>query len=261
MRIKMTAGWLLGVTLWVAPAWSLAGPNMAESMYNKPTGNFDKTQSTGEQFCWNGAFSLSDFLGQYEATGDTAWLDWGVKYYDALLGKMATGPDGYKGWIGPYIYDGHYCSYFNQVTAKRTPAFQRLDVSGEVEIPAVYAQFPLGDVRTVTFAAVLPPAFSLGEKAVIACKLSEPGDLDVALYSADGRTRLATLLDRREKGGPTGHEGVVAAAFPEAGPPGGAKLSPGEYRVRWTVAGDGYREFPFTLRPAKPLPATGRPRS
>jgi hypothetical protein len=143
-------------------------------------------------------------------------------------------------------------SYFNQVTAKTTPRFQRLDVSGEVEIPAAYAQFPMGDVRTVTFAAVLPPAFSVGEKAVIACKLSEPGDLEVALYSADGQTRLATLLHRREKAGPTGHEGVVAVAFADAGSPGAAKLSPGEYRVRWTVAGDGYREFPFTLRPAKP---------
>jgi hypothetical protein len=143
-------------------------------------------------------------------------------------------------------------SYFNQVTAKTTPRFQRLDVSGEVEIPAVYAQFPMGDVRTVTFAAVLPPAFSMGEKAMIACKLSEPGDLDVALYSADGQTRLATLLHRREKGGPTGHEDVVAVPFPNASSSGAAKLSPGEYRVRWTVAGDGYREFPFTLRPAKP---------
>ncbi len=57
--------------------------------------------STGEQFCWNAGYSMGQFLTAYEASHDTAWLDWGVRYYDWCLDKMAAGPDGYKGWIGP----------------------------------------------------------------------------------------------------------------------------------------------------------------
>ena len=41
----------------------------------------------------------------FQASGDRAWLDWGVRYYEYLLDQMQTGPDGYKGWIGPYEYD------------------------------------------------------------------------------------------------------------------------------------------------------------
>jgi hypothetical protein len=67
-----------------------------------------KGDSTGEGFCWQAAYSMGDFLEGYQATGDTAWLDAGVKYYDFLLDRMAVGPDGYKGWIGPFVYNNKY---------------------------------------------------------------------------------------------------------------------------------------------------------
>lgn len=62
-------------------------------------------QVTGEGFCWHAAYSADTFVTGYLAYGDTAWLDQGVRYFDWLAGLMATGPDGYKGWIGPFIYD------------------------------------------------------------------------------------------------------------------------------------------------------------
>ncbi|MBN2584408.1 MAG: hypothetical protein JXL80_15210 [Planctomycetes bacterium] len=62
----------------------------------------------GEQFCWRANFNMGIFLQAYEAWHDTAWLDWGVKFYDYAISKMGTGPDGRKGWIGAYIYDGQY---------------------------------------------------------------------------------------------------------------------------------------------------------
>jgi hypothetical protein len=65
-------------------------------------GNLSKQ---GEDFCWHGAYAIHDFLRFYRASGDTAWLDAGVSYYEFLLSRIATGPDGYKGWIGPYEYD------------------------------------------------------------------------------------------------------------------------------------------------------------
>jgi hypothetical protein len=59
----------------------------------------------GEDFCWQARYHLDGFLHGYLAYGDTQWLDWGVKYYEFLVAKMHTAPDGYKGWIGPYEYD------------------------------------------------------------------------------------------------------------------------------------------------------------
>ncbi len=61
---------------------------------------------TGEGWCWRAAFNIGHFVKGYRAFNDPAWLDYGVRYYDALLAQMAEGPDGYRGWIGPYIYDG-----------------------------------------------------------------------------------------------------------------------------------------------------------
>ena len=61
-------------------------------------------QKQGEDFCWHAAYDLHGFVRGYQAWGDTAWLDQGVRYYEFLLSKLLTGPDGYQGWIGPYEY-------------------------------------------------------------------------------------------------------------------------------------------------------------
>lgn len=63
---------------------------------------------TGEGVCWHAAFGMTEFVTKYRATKDTSYLDAAVKYYDALIGKLHTSPDGYKGWVGPYIYDAKY---------------------------------------------------------------------------------------------------------------------------------------------------------
>jgi hypothetical protein len=59
----------------------------------------------GEDFCWHAAYHIHRFLRAYQAWNDTAWLDQGVRYYEFILSKLLTGPDGYQGWIGPYEYD------------------------------------------------------------------------------------------------------------------------------------------------------------
>jgi len=62
----------------------------------------------GEDFCWNAAYDMGRFVEYYELTKNTEWLDAGISYYDFLISKMDTDPDGYKGWIGPYEYDHRY---------------------------------------------------------------------------------------------------------------------------------------------------------
>jgi hypothetical protein len=78
---------------------------LALEMINNP--EFTKN-SNGENFCWHAHVGLDQFVENYELTKETEWLDAGIKYYDFLIGKMATDPDGYKGWIGVYGYDDNY---------------------------------------------------------------------------------------------------------------------------------------------------------
>jgi len=103
---------LLAVAGALAAALSAPGPAVAaepnlpmpspEALYRSAVRTVEpKREGTGEQFCWNAAWSMRLFVQAYEAWGESSWLDWGVKYYDYCVGKMATGPDGYKGWIGP----------------------------------------------------------------------------------------------------------------------------------------------------------------
>ncbi|OFY43010.1 MAG: hypothetical protein A2W90_18705 [Bacteroidetes bacterium GWF2_42_66] len=67
-----------------------------------------KGSSTGESFCWQARVDMDQFIEYYRLTENPEWLDAGIKYYDFLLEKRATDPDGYKGWIGPYGYDKNY---------------------------------------------------------------------------------------------------------------------------------------------------------
>ena len=75
-----------------------------DELYEKSVNNpAFQTASKGESFCWNARGAMDQFISNYKLTGETAWLDAGVKYYDFLVGRMDTDPDGYKGWIGPYL--------------------------------------------------------------------------------------------------------------------------------------------------------------
>jgi hypothetical protein len=77
----------------------------AESMINNPS---LVENAKGESFCWHARVGMNQFIDNYEATKNTQWLDAGIKYYDFLVSKMDTDPDGYRGWIGPYGYDEKY---------------------------------------------------------------------------------------------------------------------------------------------------------
>jgi len=76
-----------------------------EKMSNNPA---FKENARGEGFCWHARSGMDQFIENYELTKNTAWLDAGVRYYDWLISKMEAGPDGYKGWVGPYMYDAKY---------------------------------------------------------------------------------------------------------------------------------------------------------
>lgn len=60
---------------------------------------------TGEGVCWHAAVNAGRFTRMARQTDDPAWVEAGLVYFDALSGKLHTSPDGYRGWVGPYIYD------------------------------------------------------------------------------------------------------------------------------------------------------------
>ncbi|MEP6948102.1 MAG: hypothetical protein ABI863_02455 [Ginsengibacter sp.] len=62
----------------------------------------------GEGFCWYAVGSLRRFKDKYKETKNIEWLDAGLKYCDFLIGRMDVSPDGYKGWIGPFLSDNGY---------------------------------------------------------------------------------------------------------------------------------------------------------
>ena len=107
--MKRMCGMLLGVGVLILSA-SLARAaepkaGSAEAFYNQAVRSATpKGPGTGEQFCWNANFSMGTFVRAYQAWHNPEWLDYGVKFYDFCISKMMTGPDGYKGWIGPFIY-------------------------------------------------------------------------------------------------------------------------------------------------------------
>ena len=110
------AGLALVAVLWIVNLSLAAESNIPmpspQAVYDHGVGDAEpKGKGTGENFCWHAAYLMSTFVEGYEASHDPAWLDAGVKYYDWCVGKMAVGPDGYKGWIGPadngLWYDDH----------------------------------------------------------------------------------------------------------------------------------------------------------
>jgi hypothetical protein len=88
-----------GIKLDITPS------ELSKKMINNP--DFVKN-ANGENFCWHARVGLDQFVDNYDLTKDTRWLDAGIKYYDFLIGKMETDPEGYKGWIGVYGYDDNY---------------------------------------------------------------------------------------------------------------------------------------------------------
>ncbi len=67
-----------------------------------------KTSAKGEGFCWQARGAFDQFTRGYESTKDKAWIDAGLKYCDFIIGKMDVAPDGYKGWIGPFLSQKKY---------------------------------------------------------------------------------------------------------------------------------------------------------
>src|ERR1700676_1981141 len=80
---------------------SYTAKELSEKMIHNE--NFSK-YGKGENFCWQAAYGMDEYVGNFQLTKNMEWLDAGISYYDFLIGKMDTDPDGYKGWMCQYRY-------------------------------------------------------------------------------------------------------------------------------------------------------------
>jgi hypothetical protein len=88
----------------IAPLMCIASDELDPAAFRAQVmGNPLLEKSTGEQFCWNAAYSATEFLEGYEATKNPKWLEEAEKYYDYFVGKLKKDPDGCEGWIGETI--------------------------------------------------------------------------------------------------------------------------------------------------------------
>ena len=64
---------------------------------------------TGENLCWQLSYDLGFILRNCESGSDD-WMAPAESVLNMLANKMAVGPDGYKGFVGPYGYNReHWC--------------------------------------------------------------------------------------------------------------------------------------------------------
>ena len=170
-----------------------------------------------------------------EGGAGTLWT--GLSDFSETVRRLERVRRGEPGHPRPQISQ----AYTEQVSYGRPASLERRYADDDVQIPEVYA-FPLGDVAAVRMAVVLPSEFEAGETAVILSKLNRDSELRIDVYDAAGEAVVATLFEGDVEGGTDGRDGVHRLDFEGAG------LEPGAYRVRWSVEGDGYREYPIVIR-------------
>jgi hypothetical protein len=129
---------------------------------------------------------------------------------------------------------------FQNVTLK-TPASleRRYAKNAKVElVPAI-------NCPSLTVATVMPHILST-KPSVVLCKSRLANDLEVAVYSADGKDKKCVLYQGKIGSGMNGQSDTLILTWDGADPATKAKLPKGNYTVRWTVR-EGCREYAVTI--------------
>jgi hypothetical protein len=127
-------------------------------------------------------------------------------------------------------------AYLQKVTCKTLPSFDRKYAKGPVTVPAIECT----ECKGLIAAFATPLNFKAGEKTILLCKSPASGDLEIALYSADGKTKKGVLYTGKIEGSMDGLKGIVTQQWDGKDPATKEQLT-GAWRIRWTFLG-GYRE-------------------
>jgi hypothetical protein len=120
-------------------------------------------------------------------------------------------------------------AYFQNVTLETPPNLDRRYAKD-----AKLEQVPVTDCPSLTVAAVLPHILS-AKPSVVLCKSRLANDLEVAVYSADGKDKKCLLYKGKIGSGMNGQSDTLVFTWDGADPATKAKLPRGNYTVRWTV--------------------------
>jgi hypothetical protein len=132
-------------------------------------------------------------------------------------------------------------TYFENVTLKTPPGMDR-----KFAKDAKVEQLPVNNCLSLTVATVMPHILAADKPSIVLCKSRIDNELEVAVYSADGKDKKFVLHKGKIEGGTDGLVGIFILTWDGADPATKAKLPKGDYRMRWTVA-DGYREYAVTI--------------
>jgi hypothetical protein len=123
---------------------------------------------------------------------------------------------------------------FVNVISKNPPSFKRKYAKEPVKLPVV----DKSDSKEIRMAVVIPAIIKKGEQCIVANTSWSREEMEVALYSADGKNKLTTLRKSANQKNIIEWDGKD----PET-----KKQYKGDFRIRWTQAG-GYREYPITIK-------------
>ena len=169
------------------------------------------------------------------------WLNSNYEVRRAAFGKPILGkPQGrFKGlagclWAPLAQFDAKTAGLAGRTG---TPSFKRKHEG----LPVTVLEHPFHSSRYFTMVAVMPSVVRKGKASLVASKARVPGQIEIALYSRDGKTKVTDIFKGETEGGQDGHAGILIREWDGSG------AEPGEYRVRWRLADD-YREFPVTVK-------------
>ena len=134
-------------------------------------------------------------------------------------------------------------AYLEKVIGKTPPSFARKYAPKKADV----FDFPLSPCASLLAVCALPSTFKGGENTVLLCRSLTRGDLEIAVYSADGKTKKGVI----HKGKLAAADGFYMYVWDGADPkPEVAELPvpllEGSYRIRWTFQGQ-YREQPVNI--------------
>ena len=173
---------------------------------------------------------LADFQRAY---GHSNAVKNGGELWTALVDFDQTVRDLYELRFGADTTSPAYLHYKKTVLAQ-PPNFTRKYVKGAVKVPVINFT-PCKDLYC---AVVLPHVVPKNGKSIIVCKSWKGGDLQIDLYSKDGK-KITNLYSGRIG------EGIFITQW-DGKDPAKKSVYKGDYRLRWST-GDGYREFPVVV--------------
>ena len=143
---------------------------------------------------WNKSFDDPQFKSADGSTNAGALWDALVDFDDTIR-KLYAKEFELKGKLKEK--DEMSLAYFKNVVMKEPPGFKRKYVEGDVKLPDITV-YPS---KEISMAVAIPAHISLSknEKTAIMCKINKGvnGDLKVGLYSGDGKTLVAGLMEEK----------------------------------------------------------------